>query len=268
MFPDTPHRHNPAVRFALEEANAETGTFKGMASVFGTLVDDYYHTRIMPGAFARTLREDLARVRILYQHDTWQPVGKPTTLEETSQGLYIEGEIVDTAVGVDAMKLMRRGIIDELSIGFDPVRWEMVRDGTDEERHIYELTLWEVSLVTFGANRDAKIMSVHAMVGELPSDVQAIVRPIMACLLARPAGTTMPAPVSLLAQALAIHELHEGKTLSTKNKTLVKNAVAALKALLDAAGGDEDAAAGLAGDCYGAATLDLLALEHDLALCQ
>ena len=74
--------------------------------------------------------------------------------------------------------------------------------------------------------------------------------------------------VAALLQALAIDELHEGKTLSAKNKKLVKNAVAALKALLDAAGGDEDEAAGLVGECYGAATLDLLALEHDLALCQ
>ena len=160
------------------------------------------------------------------------------------------------------MKPMRRGIIDELSIGFDPIRWEQVRDDKEEERHIYELKLWEISLVTFGANRDARIMSVHAMVEQLPPEVQSLVRPMLTQLKAHPAGTAVPEAVSTLAALVAIDEIHEGKTLSAKNKKLVKNAVTALKALLDAAGGGNDEDNLAPTDTYfGSHDLDLMELD-------
>ena len=227
-------REECVATFALQDTT-DDGSFKGMASVFGTLIDAYIPTRILPGAFTTTLREDANRVRILYQHNQWDPIGKPSKLEETALGLYIEGEVVDTAVGVDALKLMRKGIIDELSIGFDPTRWEMVDDGKGNvERHISELKLWEVSLVTFGANRDAKIMSVHALAASLPMETQALVRPLLEQFHTHHADN-VPEAAEAMARALAVSELHEGKVLSSGNKTLVKQAIAALQKLVDAA---------------------------------
>ena len=252
--------------FPFERHDAEAGTFSGIASKFNTPVDDYYNTRIMPGAFAKTLNNptERRRVKILLQHQTGSVIGLPTVLEERAEGLYIEGAIADTDDGKKAMQQLRAGLLDELSIGFDPVRWETVDVGGEQERHMYEVRLWEVSLVTFGANPEARVTVVHAA-NALPEHCRALALPVLEQLMRHPGSEPI---VAALLQALAIDELHEGKTLSAKNKKLVKNAVAALKALLDAAGGDEDEAAGLVGECYGAATLDLLALEHDLALCQ
>ena len=60
---------------------------------------------------------------------------------------------------------VRDGVIDELSIGFDPIKWEMEqKDANEQVRHIKELRLWEISAVTFAADPMAKIHTVHAVV--------------------------------------------------------------------------------------------------------
>ena len=138
-------------------AARDVGGFEGLASVFNTLIDDHYKTRIMPGAFATTLRNDAHRVKVLYQHDASDPVGRPTELRETSRGLYIKATLASTPRAQEVRTLLQDKVVEELSIGFDPVRWETV----GEERHIHELKLWEVSLVTFGANPDARVTEVH-----------------------------------------------------------------------------------------------------------
>ncbi|MEQ1757504.1 MAG: HK97 family phage prohead protease [Vicinamibacterales bacterium] len=138
-------------------------TFKGMASVFNNLIDSYIPTRILPGAFAKTLTENRHRVKVLYQHNEAWPIGIPTVMREQQDGLYVEAKISDTQMGRDCITLMKDGIISELSIGFDPVRSEMVDEGAamGMVRHISEVRLWEFSPVTFAANSEARITSVH-----------------------------------------------------------------------------------------------------------
>jgi hypothetical protein len=63
---------------------------------------------------------------------------------------------------------MRDGVLSEMSIGFDAVRWEMRADAgapTDpsrQVRHLLEVRLWEVSLVTWAADPQALVSGVHA----------------------------------------------------------------------------------------------------------
>jgi HK97 family phage prohead protease len=154
-----------SIRFALTEANPEVGTFKGVASVFGSRVDSWIPTVIEHGAFTKTLKENGARVKLLWQHDISEPIGLPTSLAETMVGLEVAGKISQTTRGKDAIVLTRDGVIDELSIGFDPIVYNMERlqDGS-EVRHITELRLWEISLVSFAADPLAKIHTVHSVV--------------------------------------------------------------------------------------------------------
>ena len=52
--------------FTVHRTSSETaldGGFKGMASVFHTLIDAYIPTRIQPGAFTKTLRENQKRIK-------------------------------------------------------------------------------------------------------------------------------------------------------------------------------------------------------------
>lgn len=130
----------------------ENGMFSGYASVFNTV--DSAGDVILSGAFGDSTHNE---IKLLWQHDVTQPIGFFTRIEENSKGLYIEGKILtNTSKGKEALELMSLGIIDSLSIGFQ------VKDFfyKDSVRYIKKLKLWEISLVTFPANKYAKITKV------------------------------------------------------------------------------------------------------------
>lgn len=164
MGRETMTHERARLKFTMTDTDIPEGTFRGLASVFGSLVDSWIPTVIEPGAFARTLLERSHKVKILWQHNTDEPIGIPIEIKETPDGLAVHGKVSQTTLGKDALILMRDGVIDELSIGFDPVRWEMVEEGEPKQqvRHIHEVRLWEFSLVTFAADPNAKITAVHS----------------------------------------------------------------------------------------------------------
>jgi HK97 family phage prohead protease len=200
--------------FTLDKFSLEDGTFTGLASVFGSVVQSWIPTVIQHGAFTKTIQENGNRVKLLWGHDVDKPIGLPTRLEETDEGLFIEGKISQTTIGKDALTLMRDKVVDEMSIGFDPIKWEMVTPPEDQQgnaiRYIKELRLWEVSLVTFAADPLAKIKVVHNM----------------------PLGQT---GVTLDDLSEVLWEVHRGAVLSAANKKLVKDCLEALNALLKSA---------------------------------
>ena len=122
------------------------GHFTGYASLFG--VPDLGHDVVVPGAFAASLaRRGPAGVRLLFQHDPAEPIGRWLTLREDARGLRAEGQLnlaVQRAREVDA--LMRQGGLDGLSIGF---RTLLARPGAGGARRLHQVDLWEISLVTF-----------------------------------------------------------------------------------------------------------------------
>ncbi len=139
------------------------GTFRGFASVFNTPIDAFMPTVIEPGAFTKTLQENASRVRILLQHDPDRPIGKPLAMNETSLGLEVQGKISDTNDGRDALELMRDGVLTDISIGFDPIKWEIEENGEGEKlRRLKEVRLHEFSLVTWGANAPARVSEVNS----------------------------------------------------------------------------------------------------------
>jgi uncharacterized protein len=127
-----------------------------MASVFGNI--DLGGDVVEPGAFTRTLMHKNGEVPILWQHDTKQPIGIGKA-RETKAGLEISGELVlQTSKAQEAYQLMKRGVLKGLSIGYDSIR-DTVTNGV---RHLHELKLYEVSLVTFAMNEAAMISAVKS----------------------------------------------------------------------------------------------------------
>lgn len=130
------------IRFKADVLDEEQGIFEGYASVFGNL--DSGGDIVDPGAFARTLEENFDRIKILALHnDQLLPVGKPLELREDDKGLYIKARISDTSLGKDVKVLLKDGVLNELSIGYDTVKATYDDDGN---RHLVEVTLWEVSV--------------------------------------------------------------------------------------------------------------------------
>lgn len=190
--------------FEVKTVNDNEFVFEGYASVFRNV--DSYRDVIEPGAFTKTIQEN-KRVKVLWQHDAWQPIGKPIEMVEDNHGLYVKAKLAQTERGKEAYQLIKEGVIDELSIGFNTIKDEW--DNEKNVRLIKEVKLWEFSPVTFAANEQAMITGVkHQGLDQLIFTLT--------------------------------NELKAGKVLSDKNKDLVMKAVEALQALLTATEGKNE----------------------------
>lgn len=131
--------------------------FKGYGSTFGNV--DRGGDVVVQGAFKQTLMKQ-APV-LLWQHDRGEPLGVFAEIHEDSKGLYLEGKMPknDTFVSGRVYPQLKTGSIKSMSIGYSVDQYEIV----DGITYLKELTLWEVSLVTFPMNPLATVDSVKSI---------------------------------------------------------------------------------------------------------
>lgn len=128
------------------------GRFSGYASIFNRL--DSGGDIVMPGAFSRSLGKRRDRIRLLFQHDPKEPVGTWDTIGEDGHGLFVSGRLVPGVPRADALRrLIEKRALDGLSIGFRTVR--ATREGG--HRKLWQIDLFEISIVTFPMMEDARI---------------------------------------------------------------------------------------------------------------
>lgn len=136
----------------------EAGEFEGHGSVFNN--EDSYGDVVVPGAFQKSLEEHRAAGTLpamLWQHDPGQPIGVYSDMKEDAKGLYVRGKILtETLKGRESLALLKAKAVRGLSIGFITRQWEYRED----TRIVKDVDLWEVSLVTFPANRQAQVEDV------------------------------------------------------------------------------------------------------------
>ena len=149
----------------------QDGLFSGYASVFEEI--DSYRDIVKRGAFEKTLADTESKGRavpILWQHDASKPIGVYTSLKEDERGLYVEGQLnMDVQQAREALSLLRQKALSGISIGYNSVRYDTdVKSGV---RRLYELKLYEASLVTFPACDSARVTDVKTILadGNLPS---------------------------------------------------------------------------------------------------
>jgi HK97 family phage prohead protease len=139
------------------------GAVEGYASLFGEV--DQARDMVMPGAFTQTLRNrGLRRIPMLFQHDPSEPVGIWLELREDMRGLWARGRLIpEVARGRELLALVREGAIDGLSIGYRTVRGRI--DPKTRIRRLYQVDLWEVSIVTFPLLTGARVHAVKSLQG-------------------------------------------------------------------------------------------------------
>lgn len=143
------------------------GTFEGYGSVFGNV--DSYKDVVAAGAFKKTLSERNSPVKLLWQHDTSQPIGVFLEIKEDEHGLYVKGQLaLEVQKAKEAYELMKVGAVDGLSIGYSTVKEK--KDVKTGIRYLTELKLYEVSVVTFPANEKANVVTVKSAFEELTED--------------------------------------------------------------------------------------------------
>ena len=133
------------------------GCFSGYASVFNEL--DEQGDRVLKGAFQKsldTMMTHKAFPKMLWQHDATRPIGLWEEIAEDDRGLFVKGRLIlELKKAREAYALMKERVLDSLSIGYRVVRAS--QSPQSKERLIQEVELFEISLVTFPANRAAKI---------------------------------------------------------------------------------------------------------------
>ncbi|MGE3874104.1 MAG: HK97 family phage prohead protease [Parvibaculaceae bacterium] len=142
--------------FALHVKDvSEDGTFEGYGSIFGNL--DSYGEVVEEGAFARSLArhaKEKTKPLMLWQHNPDDPIGVWDELVEDKKGLRGMGRLLKGVRRADeAYIMLKAGAIQGLSIGYREVKVEP--DGNN--RRLKELDLLEISIVSFPANRRARI---------------------------------------------------------------------------------------------------------------
>lgn len=163
------------VAFKTEDVAAD-GTFTGYGSVFGNL--DSYREIVLPGAFRDSLKAIKASgdpLPALWQHQSDNPIGGYTSLEEDSHGLKVTGFLLkdDVQRAKEAYALMKARLVKGLSIGYYVL--EDSYNEKDNVRSLIKLDLREISPVTFPANVEAQVDGVKSALalmlktGQLPS---------------------------------------------------------------------------------------------------
>ena len=143
---------------------------------------------------------------LAYRHG--EPVGKITGAENREDGLYIDFDIVDTALGRDAAVLARSSVIKGLSVGFNPIKSAMSR-AKDSIQHT-AANLLEVSLTPYPAYASAGVSSIREQEGETMSETIDSTETVSVDAEAREALATLREDIkSIEARAFATEETHE-----------------------------------------------------------
>jgi HK97 family phage prohead protease len=157
------------------------GQFTAYASVFGN--KDSYGDVVMSGAFARTLADWTKSgdsIPILFGHNMSDPdfnIGGVMSAEEDNVGLKVTGQLdLENPKALQTYRMLKGRRIRQMSFAYDEIdSGPAVHDG-DHVWELRELKLYEVSIVTIGANQETEILAVKSM----PSVAERALRDIKA----------------------------------------------------------------------------------------
>jgi len=146
--------------FEMKEM-AGDGTFEGVASIYNR--EDLGGDVILRGAFTKTLN-DSSTVPILWQHQSDEVIGSGEVSEERNK-IIVRGklDIENDPVAKKAHGKLKAGLIKGLSIGFSAIKVKYIETEERIVRHIQELKLWEISVVTFPALEAARVTRVKSI---------------------------------------------------------------------------------------------------------
>lgn len=157
------------------------GQFTAYASVFGN--KDSYGDVVMPGAFAKTLAEwqkSGDQIPVLFGHNMGDPdmnLGGVVEAVEDAVGLKVTGQLdLDNPKSLQVYRMLKGRRIRQMSFAYDEIdSGPAVHDGEDVWE-LRELKLYEVSIVTVGANQETEILAVK----QVPAVAERALRDIKA----------------------------------------------------------------------------------------
>lgn len=147
----------------IREFNEETREFTGLAVPYDTAtrVQDWWYGTEYDESVERGAVVDSDDAKIFWQHR--EAIGKVISARDTDEGWEITGYLSQTLRGDEAYTLLRDGVVDRLSIGFEPIEHREVKATKDQVAQIIrtKIRVREVSLVNFPAYEGAAVSEVR-----------------------------------------------------------------------------------------------------------
>lgn len=146
----------------IRAVNSEERTITGIAVPYGEVANiGLYQERFAPNSV--TLAET---TQLFWRHE--EPIGLIKSGRETKDGYEITAYISDTPRGNEAYTLVRDGVINKFSVGFQPVEEKI--DANDVKVRT-KVLVREVSLVPMPAYDGANVLSVREDSGTTNEEV-------------------------------------------------------------------------------------------------
>ena len=117
---------------------------------------------LQKGAFTKSIKENLSRIKHFKNHDPKLAVGKILELGEDEKGAFAVSQMSKSTLGKDTLIEYKEGIISEHSHGFQTINESFSKDR--DANIITEVKLWEVSSLThWGANSQTPVTGIKSL---------------------------------------------------------------------------------------------------------
>ena len=161
------HIENRSVNLdATDTVKMDDRTFSGLIVPWDNIVE------VAPGVreqFKRgSVRIDPDQPPMLFR-DHLVPIGKIANIDDRDDGLYITARISETPSGDETLTLIRDGILDRMSIGFQPIAADNTQDSDGILITRTDTIIREASVVPFPAYPSAKIIDHRHLQEDLMS---------------------------------------------------------------------------------------------------
>ena len=149
----------------FQDADLKKGVVTGYFAMFGN--KDLDGDIIEKGAFSKTIQERGPQgkklIKYLLDHKSDQAVARIDVLEEDMKGLRYEAKIGTHSLGVDFMKMIESGLINQHSFGFSVPKDKSYFDDQRKANVIKEVMMFEGSAIQFlGANPETTFIDLKS----------------------------------------------------------------------------------------------------------
>ncbi|MGG5825936.1 HK97 family phage prohead protease [Aeromonas salmonicida] len=178
--------------FAAEQ---EEGRFTAYGNVFDVI--DSHRDVTLKGAFRKSIQMHKSAgtsPRMLWNHNPDEVIGKWGSFSEDERGLKMEGVFaLATQRGRETYELIKMGAIDSLSIGYVVTKEKF--DGIKKVNYLEEVDLYEVSIVTFPANKESVVTDIKSDQEEEPENTEQLNTDVKEETTVEPESTPETQPV-------------------------------------------------------------------------
>ncbi len=153
------------------------GQFTAYASVFGNV--DSYGDIVVKGAFDADLKrweESGNPIPLLFGHNMGDPdynLGHVMAAVEDDKGLLVTAQLdLENPKAMQTYRMLKGRRINQMSFAYDVLDEETVETAGEKANELRDLRLYEVSVVTIGANQETEVLAVKANIEALAGGVK------------------------------------------------------------------------------------------------